>query len=120
MLCATQAPLPTDMGRQPERRPSVWLPGGGTHAAQPAADDPDALDDPPEVRELMEELGEAPRGRGAGAAGGPFGGFLPRGPLGAVSTLATGVVALTSEALVRVGDLADRLLFSTPLGESPR
>jgi hypothetical protein len=71
------------------------------------------------VRELLEELGEAPRGR-AGGAGGPFGGVLPRGPLGAVSTLATGVVALTSEALVRAGDLADRLLFSTPLGETLR
>ena len=105
------------MTRRTNCRASARLLGGGAQTAPGApADDADALDDPPEVRELMEELGEDTRGRVGGAAG-LFGGVLPRGPLGAVSTLATGVVALTSEALVRAGDLADELLFSTPLGE---
>ena len=68
----------------------------------------------------MEELGEDPRGRGGGAAGGALGGeVLPRGPLSVVSTLATGVVALGTQALVWAGDAGDRLLFTTPLGASP-
>ena len=66
----------------------------------------------------MEELGEDPRGRGGGAAG-ALGGVLPRGPLSVVSTLATGVVALGTQALVWAGDAGDRLLFNTPLGASP-
>ena len=88
----------------------------GTGARSAHADDPDALDDPPEVREIMEELGEDPRGRG-GAAG-ALGDILPRGPLSVVSTLATGVVALSTQLLVWAGDVGDRLLFSTPLGAS--
>ncbi len=90
--------------------------GSGARSAH--ADDPNALDDPPEVREIMEELGEDPRGRGSGAAG-ALGGVLPRGPLSVVSTLATGVVALGTQALVWAGDAGDRLLFNTPLGASP-
>ena len=98
---------------------SFWPPAGGARAGQ--NEDPDALDDPPEVKEIMEELGEDPsRGRRgmAAAAGGPFGGgALPRGgPLGVVSTLATGVVALSTQALVWAGDVGDRVLFNSPLG----
>lgn len=60
------------------------------------------------MRELLEEMGED-KGSGGGV-------LLPRGPLGMVSTLAAGVVAASSLALVYLGDVADYCIFSTPLG----
>lgn len=42
--------------------------------------------------------------------------MLPRGPLGMASTLATGVVSVSAMAMVLVGELADHLIFATPLG----
>ena len=42
--------------------------------------------------------------------------MLPRGPLGMASTLATGVISVSAMAMVLIGDLADHLIFATPLG----
>ena len=42
--------------------------------------------------------------------------MLPRRPLGMASTLATGVISVSAMAMVVIGDLADHLLFATPLG----
>ena len=45
--------------------------------------------------------------------------MLPSGVMGLGATVATGIIAASTSALVAVGDAVDNLIFATPLGAPP-
>ena len=73
----------------------------------------EGFDEPPEVKELLEELGEN-RAAAAAAASGTV--AVPGGPFGFVSTIATGAIVATTIAIIVACDILDDIAFRTPLG----
>jgi len=89
----------------------------GTHGASagPPEESEDAGEeeddggmDPPEVNEFLAEMGE-------GGSSGNRGARPPQGPLGVVSTIAFGTIAVALSTVGALQDLADQVMFSNPL-----
>ncbi|CAL8472166.1 g11708 [Coccomyxa elongata] len=94
------------------------LAGVGPQAQPPqqaaGSEDEEGMDEPPEVREFLQELGnDGGRGAaGADAAAGP----LPTGPGGVLVSAAVGALSLGSRAVEWTCDAADTLYSKTPVG----
>jgi hypothetical protein len=102
-LCAMRA---TGVGQPPAA-------AAGASAAAPAmSEDEEGMDEPPEVREFMQELGEGNATAGSAAATGG----VPDGPLGVLICAALGTVSLSARYVEWTCNSADWLLSRTPPG----
>lgn len=111
---ALQLPAPSE----------VWCAVSGVGpppvAAAPVSDDEEGMEEPPEVREFMQEIGEgraAAAAAAATAASSSGSGGLPSGPLGLLVYAAVGTVSLGARYIEWTCNSADWLLSSIHPGE---
>ena len=80
-------------------------------------EDEDGHGDPPEAKELMQELGEGGAGRKAQGGRGGGAGFPATGLMAVANTVALGVISTFGHVACAASDWADKALMSSPFGE---